>query len=88
MANQTVITGTGCYIPPVIKTNQEFIGQTFYAEDQKKIDADGKEIVEKFKEITGIEERRYADCSTQFWERSQRHYSNRYSPGLGFSGKT
>jgi 3-oxoacyl-[acyl-carrier-protein] synthase-3 len=61
MANQTVITGTGCYIPPVIKTNQEFVAQTFYAEDQKKIDADGNEIVEKFKEITGIEERRYAE---------------------------
>ena len=61
MASQTVITGTGCYIPPVIKTNQEFVAQTFYAEDQKMIDADGNEIVEKFKEITGIEERRYAE---------------------------
>lgn len=61
MANHTVITGTGCYIPPVIKTNQAFVGQSFFAEDEKKIDADGNEIVEKFKEITGIEERRYAE---------------------------
>jgi 3-oxoacyl-[acyl-carrier-protein] synthase-3 len=61
MANHTVITGTGCYIPPIIKTNQAFVGQPFYTEDEKKIDADGNEIVEKFKEITGIEERRYAE---------------------------
>lgn len=64
MANQTVITGTGCYIPPVVKTNLEFVHQTFFAEDEKKIDAPGEEIVEKFKEITGIEERRYAEEKT------------------------
>jgi 3-oxoacyl-[acyl-carrier-protein] synthase-3 len=64
MANQTVITGTGCYIPPIVKTNLEFVHQTFFAEDEKKIDAPGEEIVEKFKEITGIEERRYAEEKT------------------------
>ncbi|MBM3412807.1 MAG: ketoacyl-ACP synthase III [Bacteroidetes bacterium] len=61
MASQTIITGTGCYIPSVIKTNQEFVAQTFYTEDQKKIEANGAEIIEKFQEITGIEERRYAE---------------------------
>ncbi|MBM3413416.1 MAG: ketoacyl-ACP synthase III [Bacteroidetes bacterium] len=61
MTSQTIITGTGCYIPSVIKTNQEFLAQTFYTEDQKKIEANGAEIIEKFQEITGIEERRYAE---------------------------
>lgn len=34
--------------------------QTFYGEDANRIDTPTKEIVEKFQEITGIEERRYA----------------------------
>jgi 3-oxoacyl-[acyl-carrier-protein] synthase-3 len=56
---RTVITGTGCYIPPVIKTNQDFIEQNFYAEDAQPIVAPTAEIVNKFQDITGIEERRY-----------------------------
>ena len=63
MQYNTVITGTGCYIPSVIKTNQDFIEQTFYGEDAQKIETPGEEIVEKFQEIMGIEERRYADES-------------------------
>ena len=61
MTNSTVITGTGCYIPPVIKTNHDFVVQPFYGEDAQKINAPATEIVEKFQEITGIEERRYAE---------------------------
>lgn len=57
----TVITGTGCYIPDHVKTNQEFTILDFYGEDHKKIDTDPQEIVDKFKHITGIEERRYID---------------------------
>lgn len=57
---KTVITGTGSFIPPIIKTNQDFINQDFYSEDNQKITTPTKEIVEKFKDITGIEERRYA----------------------------
>ena len=57
---KTVITGTGCYIPPVIKKNRDFIAQDFYGEDAKPITTPTPEIVEKFREITGIEERRYA----------------------------
>src|SRR5258705_1109014 len=56
---RTVITGTGCYIPPVIKTNQDFIEQDFYAEDAQPIVVPTDEIVNKFQDITGIEERRY-----------------------------
>ncbi len=60
MSVRTVITGTGCYIPEVIKTNRDFTAQNFYAEDNQLIETDPREIVEKFQEITGIEERRYA----------------------------
>ncbi|MBS4044663.1 MAG: ketoacyl-ACP synthase III, partial [Chitinophagaceae bacterium] len=60
MAIRTVITGTGTYIPPHIKTNKDFAAQEFYGEDHVKIATASSEIVEKFKDITGIEERRYA----------------------------
>jgi 3-oxoacyl-[acyl-carrier-protein] synthase III len=56
----TVITGTGCYIPDFVKTNRDFAGHNFYAEDNKALDIEPHIIVEKFKKITGIEERRYA----------------------------
>ncbi len=58
---KTVITGTGSFIPANIKTNKEFAGLSFYGEDNQKIAADPQEIVDKFQQITGIEERRYAD---------------------------
>lgn len=60
MKKRTIITGTGCYIPPVIKKNDEFIANRFYTEDKLPIDRPQQEIVHKFKLITGIEERRYA----------------------------
>ena len=56
----TVITGTGCYIPDFVKTNRDFTGHNFYADDNKALDIEPHIIVEKFKKITGIEERRYA----------------------------
>jgi len=61
----TVITGTGSYIPDNIKTNKDFTIHSFYGEDHKKVETDTGEIVEKFKQITGIEERRYADGDMQ-----------------------
>jgi len=59
MSVRTVITGTGCYIPETIKTNQEFSQQDFYTENAELITIPSEEIVDKFKAITGIEERRY-----------------------------
>lgn len=59
---RTVFTGTGSYIPSHIKTNSEFALQEFYSENHERITAPPSEIVEKFKDITGIEERRYADA--------------------------
>jgi 3-oxoacyl-[acyl-carrier-protein] synthase-3 len=60
MSVKTVITGTGSYIPEIIRTNQDFALHNFYAEDHQKIETPPEEVVRKFQEITGIEERRYA----------------------------
>jgi 3-oxoacyl-[acyl-carrier-protein] synthase III len=60
MSAKTVITGTGCYVPQVVKSNQDFIANQFYAEDNQRVETAPQEVVDKFKEITGIEERRYA----------------------------
>jgi 3-oxoacyl-[acyl-carrier-protein] synthase-3 len=59
MKVRTVITGTGCYIPGVVKTNKQFIEQEFYDDDAQRITTPSQEIVDKFQKITGIEERRY-----------------------------
>ena len=57
----TIISGTGSYIPSIIKTNIAFSENTFYGEDGVLIKTPNAEIVEKFKDITGIYERRYAE---------------------------
>jgi 3-oxoacyl-[acyl-carrier-protein] synthase-3 len=56
-----IISGTGSYIPDITVTNEEFIKQSFYGEDGNPIIGDSKRIIEKFKSITGIEERRYVN---------------------------
>jgi 3-oxoacyl-[acyl-carrier-protein] synthase III len=57
---RSVITGTGCFIPTEIKANRDFTTHNFYSEDYNRIDTPAAEVVEKFRLITGIEERRYA----------------------------
>jgi 3-oxoacyl-[acyl-carrier-protein] synthase-3 len=59
-ATTTVITGTGSFVPSEVKTNRDFTGHNFYAEDSKPILTPPAEVSQKFQEITGIEERRYA----------------------------
>ena len=58
---RTIITGTGAVIPPIVKTNRDFAAHDCYGEDSVKIDTPPEEVTEKFRLITGIEERRYAD---------------------------
>jgi 3-oxoacyl-[acyl-carrier-protein] synthase III len=58
--NRSVITGSGCYIPSEVVTNQSFAERRFYAEDHTPIETDPAVVVEKFRQITGIAERRYA----------------------------
>ncbi|MCJ7594758.1 MAG: ketoacyl-ACP synthase III [Desulfobacterales bacterium] len=55
----SIITATGSYIPPVKITNEYFLGHDFFGTDGKKLDRPNTEIIEKFQEITGIDERRY-----------------------------
>lgn len=62
MAKETYtrIIGTGSYIPSQIIKNNHFIDNEFYMPSKKKIeDKTNEEIIQKFKEITNIEERRY-----------------------------
>ena len=62
MAKETYtrIIGTGSCIPPQIIKNSHFINNEFYAPSKQKIeDKSNEEIIQKFKEITNIEERRY-----------------------------
>lgn len=56
----TTIIGTGSYIPEVKVPNQHFVKHIFYEKDETVIEGDGHEIVEKFRDITGIRERRWA----------------------------
>ena len=55
------ITGTGSYIPDLIEKNEDFHQHEFLNADGSSIDYPNEVIVEKFKAITGIVERRYAD---------------------------
>jgi 3-oxoacyl-[acyl-carrier-protein] synthase-3 len=57
----TIITGTGSYIPGLVVPNNSFSDHSFYGEDGVLINTPNAEIFEKFKDITGIYERRYAE---------------------------
>lgn len=57
---KTVITGSGSFVPEHIITNRDFTTHDFFGEDHHRIATPAEEIVRKFQDITGIEERRYA----------------------------
>ncbi len=57
---RSIITGTGSYIPSVIKKNSDFVSEVFFAEDGQRINQPTDRVVAKLEQITGIEERRYA----------------------------
>ncbi len=59
--NFSKITGTGSYIPIIKKENQKFLNHRFLNTDGTEIPSSNEVVIEKFKAITGIEERRYAD---------------------------
>jgi 3-oxoacyl-[acyl-carrier-protein] synthase-3 len=56
-----MITGTGSYVPENIVTNTHFAKHKFYNPNGKLIEAPNDEIIQKFKAITGIEQRRYVN---------------------------
>lgn len=55
------ITGSGSFIPENIEKNEDFHQHEFLNVDGSEINSPNEIIVEKFKDITGIIERRYAD---------------------------
>jgi len=61
MTIDSVITGTGSYIPKLVKKNSDFLSDTFLNEDGTPFEYDNSIIIEKFQAITGISERRYAN---------------------------
>ncbi len=58
---QIAITGTGSYLPKLVVDNQSFINHNFLNADGTPFKSENPQIIEKFKAITGIDQRRYAD---------------------------
>lgn len=56
---RTVITGTGSYIPEITIVNEDFRNRRFVDQFGKPIQGNIDSVIQKFREITGIEERRY-----------------------------
>jgi len=59
----TVITGSGSYIPEVEVDNISFIENPFCFDDGRRIQNDNQDVINKFQEITGIQARRYVNDS-------------------------
>lgn len=59
---KSVITGTGSYIPTNVISGKHFLEHTFF-DGGAKIDKENEEIIQKFADITEIQERRYIDDS-------------------------
>ena len=57
---RTKIIGVGAYIPDLIIGNDYFLDHTFFGPDKKRIEQSQEVIIRKFKQITGISQRRYA----------------------------
>ncbi len=57
----TIIIGSGSYLPPKIIGREYFLDTTFYTDAGDHIDKPSADIIEKFVEITEIENRRYVE---------------------------
>jgi len=57
------ITGSGSYIPEIIVSNLDFSNHLFMNEDGTPFEYSNETVIGKFKGITGIEERRYAETT-------------------------
>lgn len=55
------IIGSGSYIPEIRVANHDFDNHIFLDDNSEPLSHPTELIIEKFKDITGIEERRYAD---------------------------
>lgn len=59
----SVITGTGSYLPKLRVSNTDFLSNQFYDSSGVKLGKANQEVIDKFLEITTIAERRYAEKS-------------------------
>lgn len=57
----SIITGSGSYIPEIEVENVSFIENPFCFQDGRRIQNNNQEVIEKFEEITGIHARRYVN---------------------------
>ncbi|ACU06970.1 3-oxoacyl-(acyl-carrier-protein) synthase III [Flavobacteriaceae bacterium 3519-10] len=57
----TIIIGSGSYIPTKVIGREHFKDSVFYTDEGDKIDKPVEEIIQKFVEITEIENRRYLE---------------------------
>ena len=57
----TIITGSGSYIPEVEVDNTSFIENPFCLDGGGRIKNNNQEVIDKFEEITGIHARRYVN---------------------------
>ncbi|ALJ00399.1 3-oxoacyl-ACP synthase III family protein [Rufibacter tibetensis] len=56
----TVITGSGRYLPVNVVANEAFLENEFFDATGKRLPNANEVIIQKFQQITGIQERRYA----------------------------
>ena len=57
----TIIIGSGSYIPTKVVGRENFMDSVFYTDEGDKIEKPNEEIIQKFVEITEIENRRYLE---------------------------
>ena len=57
----TIIIGSGSYIPTKVIGREHFMDSVFYTDEGDRIDKPTAEIIQKFVEITEIENRRYME---------------------------
>jgi 3-oxoacyl-[acyl-carrier-protein] synthase-3 len=62
MSLKAVIVGTGKCIPSVVVKNADFLNHQFHEKNGDFISRTNEDIISKFKDITEIEERRYAEA--------------------------
>lgn len=60
----SIIIGTGSYLPEEIIGNDYFLNHKFYKNDGSKVTKPNEQIVQKLQDISGIESRRYAGKDT------------------------
>jgi 3-oxoacyl-[acyl-carrier-protein] synthase III len=59
LVRNSVITGSGSYIPERVIADADFMDHVFYDQNGEKLQKSNEEIINKFEQITGIRERRY-----------------------------